>query len=88
MDFSKAMKFLEVTFPVMMHFFNMSIIEVMINARIFYHIESSFDSILFIMSISMVFQTIRKQRSGNFNEKPLHMIGFVSALVLINYGLN
>jgi len=81
MDYSKAMKILEVTFPVMMHFFNLSIIEIMINARIFYHVESSFDSILFMMSISMIFQTIRKARIGNISGNPLHMIGFVSTLI-------
>ncbi|KAL7034825.1 hypothetical protein ACKWTF_008118 [Chironomus riparius] len=76
----KVLKILEVAFPVVMHFFNMSLIEMLINGRISYQIESSFDSILFFMSVSMIFQTVRKARIGDISEKTIHMIG----LTLLN----
>lgn len=77
----KILKILEVAFPVMMHFFNMSLIEILTNGRIVYEIRSSFDSILFLASISMIVQTIRKAKSGDISENLLQMIGIVSASI-------
>lgn len=75
---TRIMNMVEVLFPMLMHFFDLSIVEMITNGRLLYSVESDFNSILFIFSISMIFQYIRKKKNDDLSRKPLQMSLIVS----------
>lgn len=81
---SKVLSILEVLFPTLLHFFNVSILEIIINGDIFLPLDSDFASILFTLSVAMICQAIRKRKSNELSEMPVQMIGVVMTDFLTN----
>jgi hypothetical protein len=69
----------ELLFPAILHIFDLSTVELLINGRAKYKISSDFSSILFYMSMSMIFSYVRKKRKIDVIKMPLKIVGMVSA---------
>lgn len=57
----KLLVSMEILMPPLVHFLNLSVVEILIHGRIFYGCLSNFASVLFILSLAMIFQKFRKQ---------------------------
>ena len=75
---SKYLAASELLVPALMHYFDLSMVEVVINGRFIYDIKSDFSSILFYISMSMIFQAARKKKNVDVINMPLKIVGVVT----------
>lgn len=67
---------LEILVPPTLHIFDVSIVEFLINARIFYAVSHDFGSVLFVLSLSMIFNRIIQKKSKPDSGK-LHSVNSI-----------
>lgn len=72
---------MEVIMPPLIHMLNLSIVEIVIHGQIFYQVMSDFSSVLFMMSLAMIFQACRKKILPEIEKIPTKMILVVSWLI-------
>jgi hypothetical protein len=70
----------ELLVPIFMHHFDLSLVELLINGRLMYNVKSDFASILFYLSMSMIFQAVRRKSNIDVIKMPLKIVGVVSDL--------
>lgn len=76
--YPKALGVLEVIAAPMTHMLHLSIVEIVIHGKLFYSIGSDFASILFMMSVAMIIQAIRKKNMPNVTKIPVKMSAVVN----------
>jgi hypothetical protein len=74
----KLMVTMEVMMPPLIHWLNLSIVEILIHGKIFYDVLSDAPSLIFMMSVAMIFQAIRKKIFPEATKIPSRMFLVVS----------
>ena len=74
----KLMTTLEVLMPPLVHMLNLSLVEIVIHGRILYDVMSDTASIIFMMSLAMIFQAFRKKIAPEVKSFPTKMALVVS----------
>lgn len=74
----KILAFMEILVPFILHYFDISLVEMIINGKFFYNVKSDFSSLLFFLSMSMIFQVYRKKKNQEIVKMmPLKLIAMV-----------
>lgn len=78
-DVSKIFAIAELLVPTVMHYFDLSLVEMLINGRFIYAVKSDFSTVLFYVSMSMIFQALRRKNFDviNFQLKLIGMVIFI-----------
>lgn len=82
--YTKLLSTLEVIFPSIIHMLNLSLVEVVIHGKIFYVVKSDFASMMFMLSIAMIFQAFRKKIMPEATKIPMKMLAIVRMIFLIS----
>lgn len=69
---------MEVILPPLIHWLNISIVEILIHGRFFYDVLSDPSSVLFVMSLAMIYQAFRKKTFPEVTKTPPRMFLGVS----------
>lgn len=75
---SNLKTYLEIVLPVILHLFDLSIVEVLIHARFIYPVSHDFASVCFVLSLALVFSHYHKKMDPKQNEFSLMQFGNVS----------
>lgn len=76
--------YLEIFVPVILHFFDISIVEVLIRARLYYPVSHDFASVCFVMSMALLFNHNHKKLDPKQKEFSFFQIGAVSLFCYYN----
>lgn len=84
--------YLEILLPVILHLFDVSIVEICIRLKIFYSVSHDFASVCFVLTVSLIFNQYHKKVDSKQKEFSLFQIGVVVSFLvaylikhLINY---
>lgn len=76
--------YLEIFAPLILHFFDMSIVEVLIRAKLYYSVSHDFASICFVLSMALLFNHYHKKMDTKQKDFSWRQIGVVSLFCYYN----